>query len=150
MGIENFREQYPEAEELRLSDLTLENPEKKGFEFDPEEGISDDDWMEMKQAFETLKEGDWEAVTDQAICLKIIFPNRVSELNLDEEASQGIKQKLKTERGRDWWNFSGIAMRLKILAAKEVRITDNGLELVMPEKKGFQKEEKPRPERKKF
>lgn len=42
------------------------------------------------------------------------------------------------------------AMLLKILAAKEVRITDQGLELIMPEKQDYKSKIPPRPERRNF
>ena len=60
-----------------------------------------------------------------------------------------MKKLLENFRGEVWEPFADLAMQLKILAADEVKVTDQGLELVM-KKDSFKQEKKKRPVRRKF
>ncbi len=83
--------------------------------------------------------------------LKILFPEKASELNLDEPAWQEMKDELENYRNnKNWWGFAGRAMHLKILAAHKAEATDQGLELTMQKPKDFKQEKKERPIRKAF
>ncbi len=112
----------------------------------------DSAWQGMKDQLESSRQdNDWGAFAYQAIHLKILFPNRKAELDLNDSAWQGMKQNLESNRRfNNWWHFANQAMRLKILAADKVEITDQGLEITMLPPESFKSEKKPRPERKNF
>jgi hypothetical protein len=58
---------------------------------------------------------------------------------------QGIKENLEQFRqNKNWGNFSSQAMKMKILAAEQVRITDQGIECTMSQKLENFREEPPR------
>ena len=50
-----------------------------------------------------------------AMRLSLLFPDRKVELNLNDEAFEGMKGRLEELRGRDWWNFSYLSMNLSLL-----------------------------------
>ncbi len=150
MGIRKHFEKKPESD-LKLQDLSLEQEETKELKFDPETEISKTDWQAMKNELESdRQDNDWWAFAHQAMRLKILFPDKASELDLDS-AWQGMKDKLKSDRQNNRWrDFATQAMFLKILAADEVKVTNQGLEITMLPPESFKSEKKPRPERKNF
>ena len=84
------------------------------------------------------------------MCLKILFPERVEELGLEDKWAE-MKKVYEWDCQRGNWLRTAIqAMHLRILAAKEVRITDQGLELVMQEPETFHRDIPPRPVRREF
>ncbi len=75
----------------------------------------------MKDELESYRQNDnWWSFAYQAMSLKILFPNKASELNLNDSAWQGMTNKLESYRDNDWWNFTNQAMRLKILFTDRV------------------------------
>ena len=61
------------------------------------------------------------------------------ETDLLDSDWQGMKKELDQYRqNQDWGDFSGQAMAMKLLAAKEVKITSRGIECVMPSRETFQ------------
>ncbi len=83
--------------------------------------------------------------------LKILFPDKIAELGLNDSTWQGMKDKLDSFRqDNNWWGFVNQAIRLKILAADKVEVADQGLEITMLPPESFKSEKKPRPERKNF
>ena len=115
-------------------------------------------WDRMKIKYEELcrMEEVWDVIMHQAMFLKILFPDRVKELELEsiwdgmkvnyEELCKGEK---RWSQGEKRWQFvAEEAMILKVLTTKEVEITDQGLELIMPAKEDYRSEITPRPERK--
>ena len=191
MGIRKHFEKKSPDQDLKLQDLSLEQEESPELKFDPETEISKTDWQEMKgQLKSDRRNKNWQNFAYQAMSLKILFPDRVSELDLDDSALQGMKDALESDRQAiDWWDqamrlkilfpdktaelgldsawqgmkdqlvsyrqrnnwygFADQAMSLNILAADEVKVTDQGLELIM-RKEDFKQTKKPRPERKDF
>ncbi|NQV12908.1 MAG: hypothetical protein HQ530_01250, partial [Parcubacteria group bacterium] len=118
-------------------------------EFDVEKEVSEEDWGKMRENYERYcQEGDWWEATCQAMNFKVLFPDKIAELNLESRWAQ-MKERYEQDcQGENWEYATYQAMNLKILAAKEVRITDQGLELVMPEQENFKQPTPPRPERK--
>ena len=82
--------------------------------------------------------------------IKILAPDKSSQLNIDNQAWQGMKQELEQDRNGKWWRFTDLAMAMKILAADKAEITDQGLEITMLPPESFKSEKKPRPERRSF
>lgn len=78
---------------------------------------------------------------------KILFPERMENLGLGKEFWKKMKSDLHEESYGRWVAKRGAA--LKIIAAEKVEITDNGLELTMPQKL-FVKEVSRMPEKKQF
>ena len=74
-------------DEVKLQDLTVEVPEPKTkIEFDVEKEISEEDWEAMKGEYEKqCQDEDWWEAANQAMALKILFPERVEELDLDNK-----------------------------------------------------------------
>ena len=119
-------------------------PERVG-----EFGISEDDWREMKRGFEYVRkttkkeafrrEEYWENpekqvwhgdLTREAASMKILFPERVGELNLDKAAWQRMRKELEQYRKWGQWDdFAPDASRMKILAAKKVEVDKSGLKV---------------------
>ncbi|NQV13471.1 MAG: hypothetical protein HQ530_04200, partial [Parcubacteria group bacterium] len=62
-----------QPDEMRLQDLTLEEPESKSkIEFDVEKEVSEEDWGKMRENYERYcQEGDWWEATCQAKYCKI-------------------------------------------------------------------------------
>jgi len=113
--------------------------------FDMEQILVDiKDQLEIRR-----KGGEWSQFLTLAVNFKILFPERSSELKLDKDVWQRIRvDLLKQARKSNSELFSHVKTAM-ILAAEDVRVTEKGLELVM-KKQDFKREEKPRPERKKF
>ncbi|MDO8618645.1 MAG: hypothetical protein Q7R49_01730 [Candidatus Daviesbacteria bacterium] len=65
--------------------------------------------------------------------LKIIYPEFESYWNVNMSEWRKLKRSLNFLRGNDWFKFASLASSMKILAAEEVNITDQGLELTMPQ-----------------
>jgi len=87
---------------------------------------------------------------NQAMHLRILFPDKISEFNLDDITWEGMKDQLDTHRNNNHWKyFADHARCLKILAADEIEVTDQGLKVVMS-KKDFKQEKSKRPVRKNF
>jgi len=75
--------------------------------------------------------------------MRIIFPGM--PLHFDKKSIQGMRGILKSDEHK----FK--ALDLKILAAKEIKITDTGMEIIMPERQpSFEQSVSPLPETKKF
>lgn len=84
---------------------------------------------------------------------RIIFPAKIAQMKLCaspqwEKSEQQLQRLVKEKK---WFDATALAAAMQILAAEKVIIDENGLRLVMPEKTGDFKEEKPKlPERRKF
>ncbi len=116
MGIRKHFEKKGEGD-LKLQDLSLEQEEAKPeLKFDPETEISETDWQEMKNSLESDRQNNsWWGFAEQAMRLKILFPDRTAELNLDS-AWQGMKNRLEVfRRSYNWRNFAEQARSFKIL-----------------------------------
>ena len=112
-------------------------------------------WVGMKEELEQLRTPDlWGYFAKRAMAMKILYPEKSSELNLDSHAWEGMKQDLEKCRAQEhktWWHISEQAIAMKILVAEEIKITDKGLEIIMPKEKPVFKEEVPSmPQRRKF
>lgn len=80
--------------------------------------------------------------------LKVVFPDfDLKKIGINKKFWNSVKKGLREVSP---FNKAMILSRCKILAAEEVRITDQGLELVMPEKKQFKPEKLQRPERREY
>lgn len=85
MGIKQFFEQQPEKQD-NIRDIKIEAPkEKRGFEFDVHELVSEAEWEAMKEKLEEWRKGgDWYQFSSLISQMKIIFPERVADLRLND------------------------------------------------------------------
>ena len=115
-------------------------------------GLDEEAQQETKQQLDILCQGkNWWSISEQAVRTKTLWPEKTAELGLDEEAWQGMKRELEILRQKEEWEeFFKQVMEMKILAAKEVKITDRGIECVMPSKESFRESKPERPVRRKF
>ena len=94
----------------------------------------------------------WYNYFQQAMQAKVLFPDRASDLYPDKTAWKEIKEHLMRARTDSRGEtFLEIAMHMKLLAAEEIKITDQGLEIIMPkENPEFKEETPPMPQTRKF
>ena len=99
-----------------------------------------------------------------ATYMKILHPEKVHELMIGEDEWEKMKtllEKIRTVKENNQglppprkearMTFSELAMAMKILAAEEVKITESGLKITMPEKKeDLENKILPLPERRDF
>ena len=109
-------------------------------------------WEDIKEGYEKLKqEKRWLLVSNQLARFKMLFPEKMEELNWQENLGQMINNfrfDFGDNEGLKNANLAILMARnLKIIAAKEIKITDQGMELVMPEKEEFEDKVPDRPER---
>ena len=99
----------------------FKDEEDDGVEFDPRRDISKKDWERMKGELEEYRGddneemtgGEWWTFGSVAKDLLILFPDRRAELNLDQEAFDGMKKIIEEDRGNNsWWDFGGDAADL--------------------------------------
>ena len=153
MGIiDYFEGKIPGEEQMRLYDFQIKEERRHELPFDPETEISDSDWQGMKEQLDRFRQDkDWGYFSSQAMAMKILFPEKANDLNLNAEAWQGMKEGLEELRQeKDWWNFHSQAMNMKILSAYKVEITNGGIECTMRPPEDFREPKTPRPERRKF
>jgi len=127
--------------------------------------IDEETWQGMKSQLELYRsdvkidqpdeDGAFMYFSQLAMKMKIICPQRADELNLDQDTWARLRDELEEWRPdvggnpSNWQEFTLECMRQKILAAEKVEVTDNGLEITMPEKK-FGSEAPSLPETKQF
>ncbi len=116
MGIRKHFEKKPPDENLKLQDLSLKQEETPELKFDPETEITESAWQGMKQKLENYRNSDWWDFAALAMSMKILSPDKSSELNIDDQAWQGMKQKLENYRNSNWRLFADQAMSMKILS----------------------------------
>ena len=112
----------------------------------------EEDWESMVVQYERYCKKDldkdsefWRAVS-VAAQIKILFPDKVGELKLEDRWAEIKAEYEQNCKHDDWWFAADMAMNLKILAAHKVKITSKGLELV-EEEEGFSEEIEKRPVR---
>jgi len=95
--------------------------------------------------------GHWANFADEAMALKLI--DSLYGLKMDQEAWKGMRGELEKYKkdGDRGLNFAKLAGAMKILAAKKVEVTDEGLKITMSERKeSIKPETPPIPEAKQF
>ena len=103
------------------------------------------------------KEGEWGKILHRAGLVKIVRPDRIKDLKLDAVAWDGIREYLQGKM-QAFGTADATKLRCvmdllfaKILAADKVKITQNGLEIIVPKKKENLEQEAPQvPEVKQF
>ena len=106
-------------------------------------------WKKMLQKYRFYDESnnnEWN-LTYLGMRFKILFPEKVGELELDKKWEKMKKRYEDDCRRKSWWSALDLAASLKVLAAKQVKITDQGLELIMEDQEDFKDEVLERPER---
>lgn len=145
MGIKEFVKHQAERPD-NIRDIRIDaRKEKETFEFDPELEITDLEWRERKSDLKADRRArHWWDFSAGAVILKILFPKRVSELNLNDSVWQNLKIELEKCREEAlgigevqvaWQDFMVMASRMKILfpeRAAELEIGDE-------EKRGMEK-----------
>ena len=135
----------------------------------PEFHLDTEVWNKTKEYFEQQKsslekrhkqwgatpgrENDWYIFSLEVVAMKFLFPEKTSELTLDPGAWDEMKKSLEYARPilQNQPGFARMAMVLKLLAAEEVKITENGLEIIMQkEEPEFKEETPPMPQTRKF
>lgn len=104
-----------------------------------------------RETEDTLQQGKWHDFVSLALSLRLVFPERFTEIKIKTNDWQMMKEALKNSVEEKGWNSRNIALAagMKILAAEEVKITDQGLEITMP-KPAFQRFAQPLPQIRKF
>lgn len=101
----------------------------------------------------------WRFVASNLSNMRILFPEQVTELTPDASLWESLLEDFKKESARinlmsasrgSPTDLAAYARDLKILAAKDVRITDEGLELIMTKKETHREKVAPRPIRPNF
>lgn len=83
-----------------------------------------------------MEENDMYSFLSDASNFRILFPERVGELNLDNKFWTKAKKEFRSLiRDKKYHHPSTFAMNMKILAAEDLKFTDRGMEVVMPEQK---------------
>ena len=106
------------SERINIKDITLEEPEKKkGLPFDVEKEITEEDWGQVKEAYEQDKiYNAWVDGSSLAMATKVLFPERMAELTGYNDFKERLEDELVWLRGLpDWHEFLWAAMKIKIL-----------------------------------
>lgn len=121
---------------------------------DPQTDIQRDEDIEdfgrdVVQKSRTRSEWFW--FSKEAMEVKILDPKADLKISQKEwaEMKKYLNNFLLAEHHVSWWNFSTMAMAMKILAAEEVKVTDEGLEINM-KKPNLSSESPELPEQRKF
>lgn len=102
----------------------------------PEEPIEsyfrEHDWQIVKGQIKGVKEsGNLFLMSRYAALARILFPDRFSELSISQKDLKDIYQgALSYKNEKIWPEFIQTAWALKILTADEVRVTDEGIQLI--------------------
>lgn len=114
---------------------------------------TEDDWRRLKDYIKYFKDmvggnsGYW--VANLSTIAKILFPDRFSEINLTKGDLQRIYQEAADDHRKAlWFDFIMLSWSLKTLTADEIKLTDNGIELINHPKPLF--DIQPLPERRRF
>ena len=114
-------------------------------------------WEGMKDILQQYRiDRDWMSYTIHAVNMRILYPEKTTGLGFDtlpwKEIKDEIKEPLTGSETKDFWRRLCVAfMYLKLLAAEEIKITDQGLEVIMQkEKPEFKEEIPPMPQRRSF
>jgi len=104
MGVRESVAQLPEKE-MRLQEMTIEADKKSELAFDPETEILDTDWEGMKNRLDEYRQNNrWEEFSWQAMEMKLLSPEKIAGLDVDEKTWQKMKQNLEALRQvRNWW-----------------------------------------------
>lgn len=100
--VKDFQEQV-----INIRDLVIEEPVRKPEgSFDPEREVSDFDWNKMLELLNQFRKEGWVMFSPHAADMKVILPNKVRDLNLDDEVYQALAAKvgmLRQSRKRVEW-----------------------------------------------
>ena len=121
--------------------------EETGVDFSQEDWRGMKDWLDQNQ-----KMSDLRTVVKHLVAMKILFPDRFHEIDVEAIIWKSFDKRLTKERVVYMLPaFAELAAYLKLLAAEEIKITDQGLEVIMQkEKPEFKKETPPMPQTRKF
>lgn len=100
-------------------------------------GVDDKGWEEylVKMWAQNQNRSDDSNIISIA-AFKLFHPQKAGQYEIDQETWQKLRQRLQEFRQSEFWShFCELSICLAILAAKEAKITDNGIELVMPDRK---------------
>jgi len=91
---------------------------------------------------------DWNRFLELAALARLIEPEFIDSLDLTTEDRDGMKEYLsrtfKETKETNAWEFAARqAASLAIIAAPEIKITDDGLKLIWPEKEQIKEDESP-------
>lgn len=107
--------------------------------------LNDDVFEDLKKAWKgAYKKKEWIWCIHVGSDIKILFPEKFSELGVDDE----FWRQAKEEIGHELKDVERL-VKMKILAADKVEVTDQGLEIEML-KKSLTEKKTSRPERKSF
>lgn len=111
-------ESYFEKEKINVKSLAIEEPEKKPeLTFDPEKEIAKEDWERYKERLNWTRENNvWREFVHSAADMKLLFPDRISELNLGGTDWQGMKKMLEEFR-----KPSAVARGAFLLVAEDMK-----------------------------
>ena len=114
--------------------------------------IDEDIWQGLSLLLEDpLRKKDWILYDERAMKLRIIFPERIHAFELQKNWHLALGKLKQLRLNESWVGYLVLAYALKLLAAEEIKITDQGLEVIMQrEKPEFKEETPPIPQTRKF
>jgi hypothetical protein len=88
----------------------------------------------IKDLIEYERESNYH-ISGTAADFKIVFPNRINELNIDTADWKKMKDDLSFQRVRgDWYEFLELATDMAILSADEIKFDEVGARLIFSDK----------------
>jgi len=106
-----------DPERINIKDLTIEEPEKQAeLPFDPEEDITEEDWISMKNTLEDFGDSKDKlfAFALHASQMKVIDPS--FEIKINDKTRQKLEEQLQMKRHfKNWGDFSRFVAALKIV-----------------------------------
>ncbi len=100
---------------------------------------------------EVYDDNNWLDYCDMAADTRILFPKKFKDFKLHLRFWYGAQKELQDYREEGEYEvFAKFALHMKILAAKEVKVTEKGLEIEMPQKQPTAMETPTLPEVKKY
>ena len=125
-------QEYFDPETINIRRLAVESPKKTELLFDAEQEISNEEWKILKDSlfrnyFPSPAGAQLIGFTKLATELKILFPERLSDLEIDSASWEAVKTRLeeyKSDKG--WGDFTEIVANLRVLYPERFSTLDLG------------------------
>jgi len=112
--------------------------------------LDENAWFHMEETLFRHRNNNDRALF--AMEMRLLFPEKVLDFRIDKQMWDEMGKALTQSRiENEYYDFSTLAVTMKLLAAEEIKITDQGLEVIMQkEKSEFKEETPPMPQTRKF
>lgn len=110
---------------------TLMTELREGAEQDADQKYSSD----KAQLVEYYEAGNWMLYGRLCCKMSFLYPKRISEFRADQKACEGMEEVKREYKGRsNWGNYLTMVREMAVATADEVRVTEQGVELVNNER----------------